>query len=107
MLVRTFAIFLMLSLMLPSFLKIAHGLQDHVEIHCNDDIPNHFHQAEFDCEFDTIFTFQYTLSSLLQISEPIFIIYKDSNDYSWNTPEVKTAGEIRLRAPPGMPAPRA
>ena len=104
---RIFATYLIFSLMLPSVMQIAHSIQGHFEIHCNEDIPNHFHQAEFDCDYNKFFTFQYTLEPDFEVSRTYSLIHKVSVDFNWMTPEAQSVGEIRLRAPPGFITPRA
>ena len=42
---------LFVCLSLPTVAKLSHALDGHIRIECNEDIPNHIHQAEFDCEF--------------------------------------------------------
>jgi hypothetical protein len=45
------AFLLLISLTVPSVQDWHHFLEGHKEIHCDSGIPNHVHQAEFDCEF--------------------------------------------------------
>lgn len=61
--IRTALSFLLLALMaLPGAYKLSHALNGHIEIQCNEDIPNHFHQGEFDCDFHD-FYFQTALQA--------------------------------------------
>lgn len=38
---------------LPSAVKTVHAFYGHTDIVCHSDIPNHIHEAEFDCSFHT------------------------------------------------------
>lgn len=48
---RLISFLLLLSLTVPTAEDWHHFWEGHKEIHCDSGIPNHFHQAEFDCEF--------------------------------------------------------
>ena len=53
------AIILLVGLMGPYFVKIAHALYEHEELHCVSKGKLHIHEVEYDCDFE-----HYHLSSL-------------------------------------------
>ena len=42
---------LLLCLALPTAKAWQHALEGHLEVHCNTDIPDHVHKAEYGCDF--------------------------------------------------------
>lgn len=94
---------LVLSLSLPVLKDWDHLLSgNHKEIHCDPDIPNHIHQAEFDCDFHK-FHYSLALEAIFwNIESPVFHYYKtetpDLNEIISRTPQHVTA----LRGPPAL-----
>jgi len=56
---------------IPSAVKLSHAIHDHMEQHCNENIPLHFHEAEFDCDFQ-----KFKLSTQFYTGFQEFDIYK-------------------------------
>ena len=101
MLKRLISYILIAGLSLPALKDWEHLLSgNHLEIHCDEGIPNHFHQSEFDCDFHK-FHFTIALEGLSwNYDTPVFHFFKS------DTPEVEklfSRGPIDynyLRGPP-------
>ena len=75
---------LTISLALPSVKDWGHLLSgNHSEIHCDTDIPNHIHKAEFDCDFHK---FHFSVASetiFFSFALPTFHTFKsDTPEYN-------------------------
>ena len=46
--------FLVFSIVLPSLEKVNHALTEHITLECDQNIPNHFHEGEYSCDFQTL-----------------------------------------------------
>lgn len=48
------SLLIIVCMALPSVVKLTHAIQDHLELQCDENIAAHFHQSEFDCEFQKL-----------------------------------------------------
>jgi hypothetical protein len=79
MLKRLISYILIVGLALPALRDWDHLLSgNHKEIHCDEGIPNHFHQSEFDCDFHK-FHFTIALENLnWNYDFPVFHFFKSA-----------------------------
>ncbi len=62
---------LLLALALPGMHKAYHAFEDHTGVHCQEDIPNHFHSREYHCSFDQFVLSPFDTQAPLILQEPI------------------------------------
>ena len=102
---KVISLVLLLALSVPGILQAHHAFVDHVEVHCQEDIPNHFHSREYQCSFDNFFHLPFDLKTAISLSDPIFDFFEHTN---FTSEQVFISNRILhkfLRAPPqGPPA---
>ena len=91
---------LFLCLAIPSVKAWQHVLDGHIEIHCKEDIPSHFHQAEFSCDLHK-FHFSMSLQApVLELGENPALSYLQFSSGIISAPECQAVRLFCLRAPP-------
>jgi len=97
------ASFLLIACMaLPSIMKLSHAIHEHQSQSCSEDITLHFHEAEFDCEFQKFKLSQqfYPAIQKFEFYSPISLYDLNSNYYSFLSTYQKL--HISLRGPPNV-----
>lgn len=93
---------LMVSILMPSIIKLHHGLFDHVQEECTNAGTVHLHQVELDCDFHK---HQITTSfypSLVNYALPCSIPEKESSYNYYSFVSGCTLLHFSLRAPPAV-----
>lgn len=97
------AAFMIIACMaLPSIMKLSHAIHEHQSQSCSADISLHFHEAEFDCEFQKFKLSQqfYPPIQQYEIYSPTFWIGINSDSYSFLSTYQKL--HFSLRGPPNV-----
>jgi len=95
-------IILVIALLVPSFVKLAHAFETHKHEICKTPQKSHYHNLDLDCEFykfklSTTFSFQLQDYSLTSINYPSLI----TNYYKFNYSN-SHIGLTSLRGPPEL-----
>ncbi|MGB5647231.1 MAG: hypothetical protein WBM55_08920 [Muriicola sp.] len=94
------ALFLFGVLLLPSLTTIHHALTHHTSIVCNSDISTHFHESEFNCDFQDIVLVKFYYPTLSSMD---FSISQQEGElhHVYSVPALTTQRRyFSLRAPP-------
>ena len=94
------AIFIFGLLLLPSITAIHHALTTHTSIVCESDISNHYHESEFNCEFQHVVLNKHQYPSLLSITWSNLLYNKEIDTIYFDVIFSAQRPYFSLRAPP-------